>query len=147
MGERLKGKRVLVTQASAYMGPVTAQVLAEVGALKHWRTTAVSRARRLGKWLAGSLALLLGMAAGFWSFRNSEGTTPETNASDTVLPPAAASAQGERTLRVASHALSGESRPQPRLRSEQLGTAVGVADRGAPDHFAAGCRANRATDG
>ena len=45
MSERLKGKRMLVTQASAYMGSVTAQVLAEVGALKHWRTTAISRAR------------------------------------------------------------------------------------------------------
>lgn len=32
MGERLKGKRVLLTQASAYMGPITAQVFAEEGA-------------------------------------------------------------------------------------------------------------------
>ena len=32
---------------------------------------------RLGKWLAGSLVLLLGMAAGYWSLRNGESTALE----------------------------------------------------------------------
>ena len=86
---------------------------------------------RLGKWLAGSLALLLGMAAGYWSLKNGESTKLETNASDTVLPPAAASEQGEPpTLGVASHALS-ESRPQPPLWSEQPSTAVGAGQTAA----------------
>ena len=80
---------------------------------------------KLGKWLAGSLVLLLGMAAGYWSLRNGESTTLETNASDTVLPSATTSEREEPpTLGVASHALSGESRLQPRPRSEQLGATV-----------------------
>ena len=80
---------------------------------------------RLGKWLAGSLVLLLGMAAGYWSLRNGESTALETNASDTVLPSAATSEQGEPpALGVAPHVLSRESPPQPRPRSEQLGAAV-----------------------
>ena len=77
---------------------------------------------RLGKWLAGSLALLLGMAAGYWSLRNGESTTLETNASDAVLPSVATSEQGEPPA--LGVALSRESRPQPRLRSEKLGAAV-----------------------
>ena len=87
---------------------------------------------RLGKWLAGSLVLLLGVAAGYWSFRNGESTTLETNASDTVLPSAATSEQGEPpALGAASHVLSRESRPQPRPRSEQLGAAVEAGETGA----------------
>ena len=80
-----------------------------------------------GKWLAGSLALLLGMAAGYWSLRNGESATLETHASDTALPSTATSEQGEPpALGVASHAPPPERRPQPRLRSEQPGTAVGA---------------------
>ena len=80
---------------------------------------------KLGKWLAGALVLLLGMAAGYWSLGNGESTTPETDASDTVLPSAATSEQGEPpALGAESHALSRESPPQPRVRSGQLGAAV-----------------------
>ena len=80
---------------------------------------------RLGKWLAGSLVLLLGMAAGYWSLRNGESATLETHASDTALPSAATSEQGEPpALGVGSHVLPHERRPQPWLRSEQLGAAI-----------------------
>ena len=84
---------------------------------------------RLGKWLAGSLVLLLGMAAGYWSLRNGESATLETHASDTALPSAASPEQREP---LAPDATSRESPPQPRRRPAQLGAAVEAGQNAAP---------------
>lgn len=80
---------------------------------------------KLGKWLAGSLALLLGMAAGYWSLTNGESTAPDTHAADPALPSPMTPDQAELpTSRVASRDSRPEAQPQPRLAQEPLATLV-----------------------
>ena len=80
---------------------------------------------KLGKWLAGSLALLLGMAAGYWSLTNGESTAPDTHAADPALPSPMTPDQAELpTSWVASRDSRPEAQPQTRLAQEPLATLV-----------------------
>ena len=79
---------------------------------------------KLGKWLAGSLALLLGMAAGYWSLRNGESTAPGTHAADAAVPMPVTPGQGEPTSQAVSRDSRPEAQPQTRLAQEPLATLV-----------------------
>ena len=80
---------------------------------------------KLGKWLAGSLALLLGMAAGYWNLRNGESTAAGTRAADTAAPRPMTHDQEELpTSQAASRDSRPEAQPQPRLAQEPVAALV-----------------------